>query len=90
MEEPQRKKLLYRAMHRGFKEADIVLGTFAERNLPAMNRAQLDEFERLLEVSDRDLYAWIIKDLPTPSEYKCEVMEMHQSFSVIPTLQARL
>ena len=83
MQDPIRKKLLYRAMHRGFKEADIVLGTFAERNLEKLTDKQLQTFEVLLETPDRELYAWIMKHQETPEEYQSDVMEMLQNFSVI-------
>ncbi len=30
---------------------------------------QLDEFERILEVLDRDLFQWVMGERPTPPEY---------------------
>lgn len=68
------KKLSFRAWRRGFKEADIILGNFADDRLPSMTDAQLDIFEVLLEVPDQDLYGWIIERDPTPVEYQSEIM----------------
>ena len=35
------KKLLFKASHRGTKEMDIILGSFAEKNLETMNLKDL-------------------------------------------------
>ncbi|MGN6423316.1 MAG: succinate dehydrogenase assembly factor 2 [Asticcacaulis sp.] len=72
--EARLKKLSFRAWRRGFKEADIILGNFADDRLPMMSDAQLDLFEVLLEVPDQDLYGWIIERDPTPIEYQSEIM----------------
>ncbi len=53
------KRLIYRASHRGTKEADILLGNYAADKAPAMTEAQFAAFETLLEETDRDLVAWI-------------------------------
>ena len=52
-------KIRFRAWRRGFREADLILGPFADRNLAAMDGAELDAFEALLAEHDHDLYAWI-------------------------------
>jgi antitoxin CptB len=83
MTDPARKRLLFQAMHRGFKEADILLGSFAERYLPEMTDAQVEEFSQLLEAPDHDLYAWIIGRADTPANLDGEVMQMLKSFSPV-------
>ncbi|MEM6649822.1 MAG: succinate dehydrogenase assembly factor 2 [Pseudomonadota bacterium] len=83
---PARKRLLYRAMHRGFKEADIIVGRFAEQHLGAMSDAEEAEFERLLEVPDQDLYAWIIGRQPAPDNYQGPILEKMQAFDVAPLM----
>lgn len=88
--DPGRKRLLYRAMHRGFKEADIVIGSFAKEHLPTMTDAQVTEFEALLEASDTDLYNWIIGREETPAGYQGEVMTMLQAFPIAETLARNL
>lgn len=52
----RQRRLRYRAWHRGTKEMDLLLGTFADRNLAAMTGAELDTFERLLDVPDSELF----------------------------------
>ena len=58
--EPRRKKALFRAWHRGTKEMDFVMGHFADAHLAGMSDADLVDFEHLLDVSDRELFAWIV------------------------------
>ena len=71
----RRRKLSFRAWRRGFKEADIILGHFADEALPNMSDADMDVFEQLLEVPDQDLYGWIIEREPAPPEYRSEIMK---------------
>jgi antitoxin CptB len=68
------RKLSFRAWRRGFKEADIILGNFADDFLNEMTEEELDIFEVLLEVPDQDLYGWIIERDPTPPEFKSTIM----------------
>ena len=72
----RRKRLLFRSWHRGTREADLLLGGFAERHLAQLSEAQLDRYERLLENSDPELYAWLIGRAPLPAEHDHDVMEL--------------
>jgi antitoxin CptB len=74
------KKLKFRAWRRGFREADLILGPFADRHVQDMAPDELDTFERLLEVPDQDLYAWITDRLPAPSEWDIELMRKIKAF----------
>lgn len=57
----RRKQLAFRASHRGFKEADLVFGGFAEANLAAMSEVELDAFDSLLSLADQDIYDWVME-----------------------------
>ena len=74
------KKLRFRAWRRGFREADLILGPFADRHVPDFTEAELDWFERLLEVSDQDLYAWIVGRAEPPAEFSGPVMDRIRAF----------
>jgi antitoxin CptB len=80
IDEARLKKLKFRAWRRGFREADLILGPFADNHVEGFAPAQLDEFERLLEVPDQDLYAWITDRLPTPPEWDGELMNRIKQF----------
>ncbi len=69
MDERRVNRVRFRAWRRGFREADLILGPFADRRAPAMSEAELDRFERLLEESDHDIYAWILGATPTPARF---------------------
>ena len=68
------KKLKLRAWRRGFREADLILGPFADKHVPGFDEAALDWFERLLEQPDQDLYAWILEREAPPAEFEGELM----------------
>lgn len=74
------KKLKFRAWRRGFREADLILGPFADRHVASFSPAELDWFEALLEQPDQDLYAWIVGTAPTPAVYDGEIMNKIKQF----------
>ena len=47
--DPRRRRLVYRALHRGTKEADLMIGGFVTRNIAGFTEAELGEIEALLE-----------------------------------------
>jgi antitoxin CptB len=73
-------RIIFRAWRRGFREADLVLGPFAEQVGPTLDTAELDAFESMLEAEDHDLYAWIIGTTPIPAEHDGPVMARLQAF----------
>ncbi|MFC3078162.1 succinate dehydrogenase assembly factor 2 [Phenylobacterium terrae] len=80
MDEIRLKRLRFRAWRRGFKEADLILGPFADKHGQDLTPEQLDAFETLLEQPDQDLYEWIIERRPTPAEFDNDVMRMLKQF----------
>jgi antitoxin CptB len=65
----RRRRVLFRARRRGLRELDLVMGQFADMNLAAMVEADLGEFERLLDLPDPEVLAWITGGEPTPAAY---------------------
>ena len=78
--EIRRKRLLFRAWHRGTRETDLLLGSFAERHLGGFTAPQLDRFERLLELDDPSLFDWIIGRASPPPEHDSDVMRLLLQF----------
>lgn len=78
----RRKRLLYIATYRGFKEADLLIGGFAKANLAEMNEAELDEFEALLQINDKELYAWATGKAEPPANVSGPVFERLKKFDV--------
>jgi antitoxin CptB len=74
------QKLKFRAWRRGFREADLILGPFADHHVHAFSAEELDLFEQLLEVPDHDLYEWIVGRAPTPAEFDTRIMILIKEF----------
>ncbi len=51
------------------REMDLVMGRFADANLPTMTDGELDEFERLMEAPDPEVLSWITGEARTPPEH---------------------
>jgi len=71
--EVRRKRLLFRAARRGFREVDMIFGTFAAQSLAGLNQAALDEFEELLAAPDQDVYDWLQDKKPVPAGFDTAV-----------------
>jgi len=54
-----RRRIHYRASHRGTKEMDILLGRFADNALAGMTAGELALFEQMLALPDPDIERWI-------------------------------
>ncbi|MBR0658926.1 FAD assembly factor SdhE [Neoroseomonas oryzicola] len=66
--DPRRRRLVFRALHRGTKEADLMIGGFVTRNIAAFSEADLDAIEAILEHWDVDLADWLSGRRPIPPE----------------------
>ena len=78
--DPRRRKILFRAWHRGMREVDLLLGPFADASLAGMSEAELDEFEALMEALDRDVFAWLIGEAMVPEGFDNGVFRRVQAF----------
>jgi antitoxin CptB len=79
-DEARLKKLKLRAWRRGFREADLILGPFADLYVSTFAPDELDWFEELLDVPDQDLYGWILEREPTPAEFDGPLMNKLKAF----------
>jgi len=82
--ETRRKRLLFRAWHRGTREADLILGSFAEKHLAGFDDDALDDFAALLEVADAELFDWISGRAALPAEHDTEVTRLLFAFRYQP------
>jgi len=53
-----KKKILYRATHRGTKEMDLLLGSFIKKYVNVFSKTDLLDFENLLSIDDEILNKW--------------------------------
>jgi len=52
-----RRRLRFRAWHRGTREMDLLLGRFVEDEIETMGQAELAVLDELIQISDAELYA---------------------------------
>ena len=65
----RRRRLRYRAWHRGTREMDLVLGRFADAELAGLNDREVAELEALIEVPDPELLEWILGRSSAPAQF---------------------
>jgi len=80
--ETRRKRLLYRSVYRGNKENDILLGQFARAHIQSFGAAELDQYERILEAGDNDIFDWISGQAAVPTEADTPVLRKLMAFRV--------
>lgn len=51
----RRRRALWRATHRGTKEMDFLLGRFATQTVDAMDEAEIEVLERLIDTPDPEI-----------------------------------
>ena len=71
-----RDRLRFRSWHRGTKEMDLMLGTFADAELYTLSPELVAQYEKVLEQNDPDLYNWITGKEPIPAEQNSDVMRL--------------
>ncbi|GJQ08485.1 hypothetical protein GpartN1_g276.t1 [Galdieria partita] len=63
-----RRKLLYRSKQTGFLELDLILGGWAEENLPKLSEIEVQEYEKLIHSEVPDLYSWLSGQQKPPEQ----------------------
>lgn len=76
----RRRKLKFRAWRRGFREMDLLMGSYAEKHIAELDEAGLDEFERLLATPDWEVYAWLVGQKPVPENHAGPVLDQMIAF----------
>jgi antitoxin CptB len=51
------------------REMDLALGLFADAHLATLSETELGEFERWLDLPDRDILSWILGEAPVPAPF---------------------
>lgn len=70
----RRRRILFRATHRGTKEADLLVGGFVARHVAGMDGEALDAIEAVLELPDTDLADWLTGRRAVPEEMQTEML----------------
>ena len=64
----RRRRLLFRATHRGTHENDLIIGVFVAARIGSFSESDLDALELMLELPDPDLANWLSGRTPIPPE----------------------
>ena len=82
-DEARRKRMIYRSKQRGWLEADLLMGSWAAKHVPALNEQELDEYELLLKEETIDIYNYISGKDPLPPHLQgLGVMDKLQSYAL--------
>jgi antitoxin CptB len=57
------------------REMDLILGRFADAEIGALTGDEIDQYERLLDISDTDLLPWITGQQPIPDDLGLPILQ---------------
>ncbi len=80
----RQRRILFRSWHRGMREMDLVLGRFADAEIAGLCESELDDYERLLEAQDREVFSWLTGEAEIPSFYDTPVLRKIRAFHSQP------
>jgi len=83
----RRRRLLYRSWHRGTREMDLIMGRFADAAVSELTEAEIAELERLADVPDPELYAWLTGGRPVPDDYNLAVFRRLRDFHTLRQIE---
>jgi antitoxin CptB len=62
----RRRRLLFRATHRGTRENDLLVGGFVSARIAAFTEPEIDAVEEILELPDPEVSDWLTGRTPLP------------------------
>ena len=77
-----KKKIIYRSMHRGTKEMDLLLGNFVKKHIDEFNYSELRDLEKLLFIEDEIIYKWYFEKNSNNSIQNSKVSAMLKNFKL--------
>ena len=77
-----KKQIIYRSMHRGTKEMDLLLGNFVKKYIDELNVAELKDLTKLLFIEDEVIYKWYFEKNSDRLISKTKVTIMLKNFKL--------
>ena len=77
-----KKQIIYRSMHRGTKEMDLLLGNFVKKHIDEFNYSELRDLEKLLFIEDEIIYKWYFEKNSNNSIQNSKVSAMLKNFKL--------
>jgi antitoxin CptB len=66
---------------------DLIVGRFADAHIATLDASGLEDFERLIEVPNNDLYAWVVGDSAVPPDYDTAVLRDLVAFHALAKVE---
>lgn len=82
--EMRKRRLRFRAWHRGTKEADLLIGGFIDSRLPAFSYEEVTWLETLLDENDVDIMAWMTSSKAPPAAFAGGLMADMRKLDFVP------
>ena len=79
--DPRRRKLLFRCWHRGMREVDLIMGRFADAAVDELSDDELADFERLIDVPDHEVLAWVTGEAAVRAAYDTPLFRRLRDFN---------
>jgi len=70
----RRRRLRYRAWHRGTQEMDLMLGPYADAHAASLSESGLTRLETFMEEADTELLKWIMGQEAPPTGIDLELL----------------
>jgi antitoxin CptB len=80
----RRRRILFRATHRGTHETDLLVGGFVASRLDAFTDAELDAIEAVMDLPDVDLADWLTGRLPIPPAANSPMLQAIRAAALAP------
>jgi antitoxin CptB len=81
----RRRRALWRATHRGTKELDILIGSYAKARLDGMDAAELTRFEKFLEQQETELQALLLSPAAARDVPFADIVNTVRAFHGMPS-----
>jgi antitoxin CptB len=78
----RRRRLLYRATHRGSHENDLLFGGYVRRHIGAMSESQVDALEEIIDLPDADLADWLTGRKPIPHGFDSPLLQTIRAYAL--------
>lgn len=82
--DPRRRRILFRATHRGTQETDRLVGGFVKARLAGFTDAELDAIELVMDLPDVDLADWLMGRLAIPPESDSPMLQAIRKAAMDP------
>jgi antitoxin CptB len=77
----RRRRVLFRAWHRGIREMDLIMGRFSDAHVADLADSELDDLEQLMELRDQEILSWIDGTATVPANYDTPLFRKLRDFN---------